>query len=78
MVNVIVSTYEVAEMGDLQLLPNKGNVAFGSGKEQWGFTLTRFAKMYATKFKVVESMLMEKLWGDNYYDSKTKMWTKTA
>jgi hypothetical protein len=33
MVNVIVSTYEVAEMGDLMLLPNKGNVAFGSGKE---------------------------------------------
>jgi len=33
MVNVIISTYEVKGMGDLLLLPNKGNVAFGSGKE---------------------------------------------
>jgi elongation factor 2 len=33
MVNVIISTYEVKEMGELLLLPNKGNVAFGSGKE---------------------------------------------
>jgi hypothetical protein len=33
MVNVIISTYENEEMGNLLLLPNKGNVAFGSGKE---------------------------------------------
>jgi len=43
MVNVIVSNYEIAEMGDLLLYPQKGNVAFGSGKDQWAFTLTRFA-----------------------------------
>jgi elongation factor 2 len=30
-------------MGDLFLYPSKGNVAFGSGKECWAFTLTRFA-----------------------------------
>lgn len=76
MVNVIVSTYEVEEMGELMLLPNKGNVAFGSGKEQWGFTLTRFAKMYSTKFKIEESKMMEKLWGDNYFDAKGKVWKK--
>jgi elongation factor 2 len=33
MVNVIISTYENEEMGENLLLPNKGNVAFGSGKE---------------------------------------------
>lgn len=78
MVNVIVSTYEVEDMGDLLLLPNKGNVAFGSGKEQWGFTLTRFAKMYKSKLGMDESKLMEKFWGDNYYDAKAKKWNKTG
>jgi len=76
MVNVIVSTYEVVEMGDLMLLPNKGNVAFGSGKEQWGFTLTRFSKMYANKLKIAEAKMMEKLWGDNYFDAAAKVWKK--
>jgi hypothetical protein len=33
MVNVIVSSYEIEAMGDLMLLPEKGNVAFGSGKD---------------------------------------------
>jgi len=33
MVNVIVSNYEIPEMGDLMLYPEKGNVAFGSGKD---------------------------------------------
>jgi len=33
MVNVIVSNYEHKLMGDLMLYPQKGNVAFGSGKD---------------------------------------------
>ena len=37
-------------MGDLTIDPAKGNCAFGSGKECWGFTLTMFAKIYAKKF----------------------------
>lgn len=78
MVNVIISTYENEEMGNLLLLPNKGNVAFGSGKEQWGFTLTRFAKMYADKFKTDEKKMMERLWGDNYFNPAKKVWTKDS
>jgi elongation factor 2 len=45
-------------MGDLMLIPPKGNVAFGSGKECWAFTLTRFAKIYAAKFKTDEGKMM--------------------
>jgi elongation factor 2 len=33
MVNVIVSTYENEDMGDCLCTPDKGNVAFGSGKD---------------------------------------------
>jgi len=76
--NVIVSMYEQEDMGDLLLYPNKGNVAFGSGKDCWAFTLTRFARIYAKKFKVDKEKMMEKLWGDNYFCSKTKKWYKDS
>jgi elongation factor 2 len=73
--NVIISNYEQPDMGDLLVYPNKGSVAFGSGKECWGFTLTRFAFMYSKKFKIDPDKLMDKLWGDNYFDPETKRWT---
>nr|GEW21536.1 elongation factor 2-like [Tanacetum cinerariifolium] len=39
------------------------------------FTLNHFAKIYAFKFRIDEENMMEKLWGDNFYDPKTKEWT---
>jgi elongation factor 2 len=72
--NVIISNYEQPDMGDLLVYPNKGSVAFGSGKECWGFTLTRFAFMYSKKFKIDADKLMPKLWGDNYFDPESKKW----
>lgn len=76
MANVIISTYEQPEMGDLLCYPNKGNVAFGSGKECWAFTLTRFSKIYSKKFKTDEAKMMERLWGDNFFDAAAKKWKK--
>jgi len=76
MVNVIVTNYDHPDMGDLMLVPEKGNVAFGSGKDCWAFTLTRFAQIYSKKFKIDEKKMMEKLWGDNYYDAEGKKWKK--
>ena len=61
-------------MGDLLIYANKGNCAFGSGKECWAFTLTRFAHIYSKKFKTDEKKMMEKLWGDNYFDAEAKKW----
>lgn len=76
MVNVIIANYDQPDMGDLLLIPPKGNVAFGSGKDCWAFTLTRFAQIYAKKFKTDVSKMMEKLWGDNYFDAEGKKWKK--
>ncbi|CAL9016599.1 unnamed protein product [Prunus brigantina] len=39
----------------------KGTVAFSAGLHRWAFTLTNFAKMYASKFGVEESKMMERL-----------------
>ena len=46
-VNVVVATYSDEAMGDLQVSPEAGTIAFGSGLHQWAFTLSRFAKIYA-------------------------------
>jgi elongation factor 2 len=74
--NVIISTYECDDMGESQQVdPCKGTVAFGSALFGWAFTLTRFARIYAEKFKVDFEKMMQKLWGDNFFDAKNKKWT---
>jgi len=73
-VNVIIATYNDALMGDVQVYPDKGTVAFGSGLHQWGFTLKKFARTYAAKFNTDEASFMGKLWGDWYYDQDAKKW----
>lgn len=77
--NVIMATYEDAMLGDVQVDPSKGTVAFGSGLHGWAFTLTRFAKMYQKKFVGVQiTKLMQKLWGDWYYNAEGKKWQKSS
>jgi elongation factor 2 len=74
-VNVIVATYNDESLGDVQVDPRKGTVAFGSGLHQWAFTLQKFAITYGAKFNVPKAKMMEKLWGDWYYDAARKTWT---
>ncbi|PWA54934.1 ribosomal protein S5/Elongation factor G/III/V family protein [Artemisia annua] len=73
--NVIMATYEDPLLGDVMVYPEKGTVAFSAGLHGWAFTLTNFAQMYASKFGVDESKMMERLWGENFFDPKTKKWT---
>jgi elongation factor 2 len=74
-VNVIVATYNDEALGDVQVDPAKGTVAFGSGLHQWAFTLKRFARTYGAKFGVPEEKMVQKLWGDWYFDAERKVWT---
>jgi len=74
-VNVIISTYHDDALGDVQVYPDKGTVAFGSGLHGWGFTLRQFAGRYAKKFGVDKDKMMVKLWGDNYFNPATRKWT---
>merc|ERR1711931_529149 len=81
-VNVIIATYGGADadgpMGDIQIHPSLGTVGFGSGLHSWAFSLKQFADMYAKKFGTETGKLMKKLWGDNYFNPKTKKWTKNG
>lgn len=76
-VNVVIATYNDPSMGDVQVYPEKGTVAVGSGLQAWAFSLTRFATMYAAKFGVDEAKMRERLWGDNFFDAKNKKWIKS-
>merc|ERR1712174_158427 len=62
-------------MGDIQVAPDKGTVAFGSGLHGWGFNVERFAKIYAGKMGVDKDKMMKRLWGDSFFNAKKKTWT---
>lgn len=62
-VNVVIATYFDKALGDVQVYPDKGTVAFGSGLHGWAFTIRQFATRYAAKFKgVSRAKMMERLW----------------
>jgi elongation factor 2 len=78
-VNVIISTFggeETAKaMGmEMMVAPEKGTVAFGSGLHAWGFTLKKFAKVYAIKFKTSRAKMLKRLWGNAFFKKEGK-WT---
>jgi len=77
-VNVIVATYadDDGPMGVVRVDVNNGSVGFGSGLHGWAFTLKQFAEMYAAKFGVDTDKMMKKLWGESFFNSKTKKWSK--
>jgi len=74
-VNVIISTYYDEALGDVQVYPDKGTVAFGSGLHGWAFSLRQFASRYGKKFGVDKDKMMTRLWGDNFLNPTTRKWT---
>merc|ERR1711992_80986 len=77
--NVIVATYcdDDGPMGVVRVDVSNGSVSFGSGLRGWAFTLKQFSEMYASKFGVDIDKMMTKLWGENFFNPKTKKWSKT-
>eukprot|EP00798_Chlamydomonas_sp_ICE-L_P019978 gene19978-26689_t len=73
--NVLMATYQDEAMGDLQVYPEKGTVSFSAGLHGWAFTMTTFSRMYAAKFGIAEEKMVQKLWGENFFDPMTKKWT---
>ena len=73
---VTIDQYADPAMGELELDPTKGNVAFGSGYHGWAFSLPQFARVYAKKFGGDPAKLTQRLWGDNFYDAKNRKWLK--
>jgi elongation factor 2 len=82
-VNVIMATYQDEKLGDVQVYPERGTVAFSAGLHGWAFTLAQFSRMYAKKWKVDEDKRLDfikkltpRLWGDSFFDPESKKWLK--
>ncbi|KAH7886236.1 Calreticulin family-domain-containing protein [Phlebopus sp. FC_14] len=64
---------------ELRLSPENGNVAFASTDMNWCFTLRSFAQMYADTYGSLDvSAFANRLWGDIYFNSETRKFTRKA
>ena len=53
-------------------VPESGNVLFASAVDGWAFGLASFAAIYAQKLGASRPALQKTLWGDYYYNPKTR------
>ncbi len=75
--NALLSLY--ADEETVQVLsPLKGNVCFASSKYSCCFTLKSFAQLYSETYNgsINVANFAARLWGDMYFDSKTRKFTK--
>ncbi|XP_046400557.1 elongation factor-like GTPase 1 isoform X2 [Ischnura elegans] len=72
------SGLEDVDDSNLYFSPDQGNVIFASAVDGWGFEVKHFAKIFSKKMNMDESLLEKTLWGDYYFNSKTKQITKGA
>jgi len=52
--------------------PEKGNVVFASAIDLWAFRIEHFSDLYAQKLGVKREILQKSLWGEYYFNPKTK------
>ncbi|XP_060572589.1 116 kDa U5 small nuclear ribonucleoprotein component-like [Ruditapes philippinarum] len=75
-INGIISLY-TEEEGGQQVSPLIGNVCFASSYYRLCFTLGSFAKIYSDTYGGInEKEFARRLWGDIYFNSKTRKFTK--
>uniref|UniRef100_A0A8C0ERC2 116 kDa U5 small nuclear ribonucleoprotein component n=1 Tax=Bubo bubo TaxID=30461 RepID=A0A8C0ERC2_BUBBB len=76
-VNGLISMYSTDE--NLVLSPLLGNVCFSSSQYSICFTLGSFAKIYADTYGDINYQeFAKRLWGDIYFNPKTRKFTKKA
>eukprot|EP01128_Nolandella_sp_AFSM9_P003856 TRINITY_DN1695_c0_g1_i2.p1 TRINITY_DN1695_c0_g1~~TRINITY_DN1695_c0_g1_i2.p1 ORF type:complete len:697 (-),score=151.06 TRINITY_DN1695_c0_g1_i2:681-2771(-) len=76
--NAVIATYQNDEiLGDITLDPRKGNVSFGSGKQGWALRLDTFAEAISARTGKPASKILNRLWGDFFYDPDTRRYVKT-
>ncbi|ALC47638.1 CG4849 [Drosophila busckii] len=75
-VNNLLSTYASAE-DNIVVSPLLGNVCFASSLYGFCFTLKSFSKLYAETYEGVNyNDFAARLWGDMYFNSKTRKFSK--
>ena len=76
-VNTVIENTLPGQGEKRRLSPEKGNVAFACTEMGWCFTLQSFAKMYADTYpKVDAAEFGRRLWGDIFYNPKSRKFTR--
>jgi 116 kDa U5 small nuclear ribonucleoprotein component len=76
-VNTVIENTLPGQGEKRRLSPEKGNVAFACTEMGWCFTLPSFAKMYADTYpKVDAAEFGRRLWGDIFYNPKSRKFTR--
>ncbi|KAJ9113090.1 hypothetical protein QFC20_001977 [Naganishia adeliensis] len=74
-VNSVIASINPDE--SLRLSPERGNVAFASTQMGWVFTLRSFAQMYNDTYGAVDiDELAPRLWGNIYFNEKSRKFSK--
>lgn len=64
--------FEEKDDEELYFGPERNNVIFASAIDGWAFTVRQFAGIYERKLGIKKEKLEKVLWGDYYYDPKSK------
>jgi U5 small nuclear ribonucleoprotein component len=76
-VNTVIENTLPGQGEKRRLSPEKGNVTFACTEMGWCFTLQSFAKMYAETYpKVDAAEFGRRLWGDIFYNPKSRKFTR--
>jgi U5 small nuclear ribonucleoprotein component len=76
-VNTVIENTLPGQGEKRRLSPEKGNVAFACTEMGWCFTLQSFAKMYTDTYpKVDAAEFGRRLWGDIFYNPKSRKFTR--
>jgi U5 small nuclear ribonucleoprotein component len=76
-VNTVIENTLPGQGEKRRLSPEKGNVAFACTEMGWCFTLQSFANMYADTYpKVDAAEFGRRLWGDIFYNPKSRKFTR--
>eukprot|EP01125_Pyxidicula_operculata_P013602 TRINITY_DN450_c0_g1_i1.p1 TRINITY_DN450_c0_g1~~TRINITY_DN450_c0_g1_i1.p1 ORF type:complete len:810 (+),score=225.15 TRINITY_DN450_c0_g1_i1:228-2657(+) len=71
-VNVVLSQFKIEGSEEVNVDPLRGDISFGSGKQGWAFTLPQYAEMIAQKTGKKVSSIINRMWGNHFYDSETQ------
>lgn len=66
-INNIYSTHKMNTFNN-NLFINQ--ICFVSKTNQWGFTLNTFSSFYSSKFGITKEKLVQKFWGEYYFNTK--------
>lgn len=52
-------------------------MCFAAGLHAWAFTIPQWATFYVSKTPIPYEKWLERLWGEHFYESRTRKWSRS-